>query len=91
MERRFMSGLMRALAAPGAGPMPSPKARRNSGLGVEHACAIIAKPTASDAELREALLQIGQTVQTEMLHAIMLSRRVRELEAELDRLKRKGA
>lgn len=84
---RFKAGLIHALSG---GRLPSAKHRRNEGLSIEAACAVIADDSASDAALRAAFMRIGEVVQAEMLRSVALEKRVRELEATLSTIKREA-
>ena len=88
---RFKAGLMAALGDPFARSLPSSKARRTEGELLGTATAVIADPTSSDADLRAAFLRVATVLEGEMLHGILLARRVRDLEAEVAQLRKQGA
>ncbi|SCW77379.1 hypothetical protein SAMN02927924_02792 [Sphingobium faniae] len=92
MERRFLPITRPMRLAPGQADQdsPSPKAQRVELRHIEDACATIGDPTAGEAALRAAFLAIGSALCTEKQRNAARDRRIRELEAALSTITKRG-
>lgn len=80
---RFKAGLAQAL---GYGRQSSPKSRFREGDLLGEASAVIADPTATDADLRAAFLRVSVTLEGALLHSLALEKQLRDLESTIAKL-----